>query len=186
MNVKMKTLKNVTKLISNVAIIDVFLEDGVAIMMMIVVSCNFFKIWIVAATIILKIWNFFLGDNSDEIDCLDQYRNCSESEVTCSDGKCIHESKFCDGTPDCEDTTDELFCTTDCDLENQFQCESPPFCIHNRWKCDGDRDCSDGSDEKNCTKSSCPPGEFSCSSINLCINSQWICDGADDCGEFFS
>ena len=42
MNVKMKTLKNATKLISNVRIIDVFLEDGVAIMMMIVVSCNFF------------------------------------------------------------------------------------------------------------------------------------------------
>ena len=52
MNVKTKTLKNVTKLISNVAIIDVFLEDGVAIMMMIVVSCNFFKIEIVTAVTI--------------------------------------------------------------------------------------------------------------------------------------
>ena len=35
---------------------------------------------------------------------------------------CVHESKFCNGIPDCTDSTDELFCNIDCDMDEEFKC----------------------------------------------------------------
>ena len=126
------------------------------------------------------------------MDCSDQhYRNCSESELTCSNGMCIHQSKFCNGVQDCLDSTDEMYCNITCDPSTEFQCKSPPHCVHESWHCDGQIDCADGSDEFDCPERICSAGDFACknaSSVSLskgigesCISSQWICDGEEDC-----
>lgn len=43
-----------------------------------------------------------------------QYKGaaCSEDEYTCENGECISSGKQCDGTSDCFNGDDELYCTT--------------------------------------------------------------------------
>lgn len=92
-------------------------------------------------------------DNSDETDpeCGGTSRPCSESEFRCNDGRCIPESKVCDGTIQCNDGLDESQCHLRKCVEGMRQCDDGTCIAEHKW-CDRRRDCPNASDETNCTK----------------------------------
>ncbi|XP_065114292.1 transmembrane protease serine 7 [Paramisgurnus dabryanus] len=101
---------------------------------------------------------------------------CPEGYFLCTTGLCVEKSRRCDGTDDCQDESDEIFCS-----------KPPKICggsspLHPLYICNGEMDCSSGKDETNCTQ------ETSCSGVNYrCGNGACIlkknakCDGAPDC-----
>uniref|UniRef100_A0A8C7TM20 EGF-like domain-containing protein n=1 Tax=Oncorhynchus mykiss TaxID=8022 RepID=A0A8C7TM20_ONCMY len=109
-------------------------------------------------------------------------RQCSESEFSCTNGRCIAGRWKCDGDHDCADGSDENGCDVKCDSD-QFQCKNG-HCIPIRWRCDADPDCMDSSDEEKCDSGGehCPLDEFQCNNT-LCKPLAWKCDGEDDCGD---
>ncbi|XP_062612740.1 low-density lipoprotein receptor-related protein 4-like [Saccostrea cucullata] len=114
---------------------------------------------------------------------------CPDGEVACLDGVgCISRIKICDGTSQCKDQSDELFCQrrkADDHLchEDQFMCLSGEDCISRSLVCDGAHDCSDASDEdicdphEQCKKESL----YLCGNNQQCLNISRVCDGARDC-----
>ena len=60
---------------------------------------------------------------------------------------CLNCFRYCDGTKDCDDKSDEpSSCgSADCD-DNYFECTNKK-CIYKSFVCDGEDDCGDGSDE---------------------------------------
>uniref|UniRef100_A0A4W6DNX0 CUB domain-containing protein n=1 Tax=Lates calcarifer TaxID=8187 RepID=A0A4W6DNX0_LATCA len=71
---------------------------------------------------------------------------CPESHFLCSTGLCVEKSRRCDGLDDCQDESDEVFCS-----RPTMNCggSSP---VHPLFVCNGETDCSDGTDEINCTQ----------------------------------
>ena len=58
------------------------------------------------------------------------------------------EARVCDGTVDCPDFSDELYC--DYCPEKHFHCGVGRQCIDKARMCDGRRDCDNGADERGC------------------------------------
>ncbi|KAG7273922.1 hypothetical protein CRUP_011058 [Coryphaenoides rupestris] len=76
---------------------------------------------------------------------------CAEGHFLCSTGFCVEPHRRCDGLDDCQDESDEHFCS-----KPSKNCSGP---VHPVYVCNGESDCSNGRDELNCTQ------ETSCSGI---------------------
>jgi low density lipoprotein receptor-related protein 5/6 len=104
---------------------------------------------------------------------------CKQDEFTChsAEGECIPLVWHCDGTPECEDSSDELSCPT-C-APNEFKCRSSSQCLASQHVCDRTMDCPDGSDESLCAP--CDAHLFECHADRRCIASELVCNRNDDC-----
>ncbi|KAG7174655.1 Very low-density lipoprotein receptor-like 2 [Homarus americanus] len=49
--------------------------------------------------------------------------NCPGDEIECGSGECMPKNRFCDGTPDCADDSDENACTPDKDPNRADVCD---------------------------------------------------------------
>ena len=73
-----------------------------------------------------------------------------------------HQAWYCDGTPDCEDKSDEPKTCGVIDCQNNyFKCDNSK-CIYKSFVCDGTDDCGDNSDES--SKHACSAPEVVCES----------------------
>ncbi|XP_041974623.1 putative vitellogenin receptor isoform X2 [Aricia agestis] len=115
-----------------------------------------------------------------------------EGAFFCLGGGCITADRYCDGFYDCEDGSDENFCSSHlpdaqyCNQTHQFLCGDSHKCVPATWVCNNELDCDDGSDEVNCTSphvnenSTCKG--FLCDG-ERCISTLWMCDGKYDCDD---
>jgi integrin beta 2 len=115
------------------------------------------------------IGKFNLLDDSDESQkCT---KKCPVNMLPCSNGKCLHISKFCDGHVDC--SNDELSCAdkTPCkSLKCEYECKSTPHGAH--CYCPPNQTIVNGTKcmlQKECPESTSEEGEI-CD--QLCINSK--------------
>ncbi|KAG0718004.1 Low-density lipoprotein receptor [Chionoecetes opilio] len=114
---------------------------------------------------------------------------CHHDEFQCDDDRrCMPKRWLCDGSPDCDDATDEKIENCLAASEDQpRECQSHEFacnntqCIPNNWKCDGHDDCKDGSDELDHLCLVCVEGEFRCVSDGQCVSGEYVCNNMEDC-----
>ncbi|XP_051782550.1 transmembrane protease serine 7 [Erpetoichthys calabaricus] len=101
---------------------------------------------------------------------------CPGDHFLCSTGLCIEISQRCNGVDDCNDESDEVFCSTPLKV-----CDSSNY-QHPYFACNGIRDCEDGADEMNCTMVvPCTNITYKCKN-NMCIRKRNAkCDGVSDC-----
>merc|ERR1719186_1925681 len=132
------------------------------------------------------------GDGSDEYRgiCPHEMRTEMPEMLDCDtgfqcDNACLPESVRCNGTSECTNSADEMYCSV-C-TSDTFMCSDGEHCIRHDWLCDETEDCSDGSDEKDCgllrslTPSiSCDVNEYMCKT-GQCIGLAAICNGIIDC-----
>ncbi|KAL6097858.1 tmprss7 [Pungitius sinensis] len=101
---------------------------------------------------------------------------CPESHFLCSTGLCVEKSRRCDGLDDCQDESDEVFCsrpTKNCGGN------SP---LHPMFVCNGETDCTNGIDEINCTQETpCSAIRYQCNSGSCILKKNAKCDGILDC-----
>ncbi|XP_029935278.1 transmembrane protease serine 7 [Myripristis murdjan] len=101
---------------------------------------------------------------------------CPESHFLCSTGLCVEKSRRCDGLDDCQDESDEIFCSRP--IKNCGG-SSP---LHPFYVCNGETDCSNGRDEINCTQeTTCSAVKYQCSSGTCILKKNARCDGVPDC-----
>ncbi|XP_055330390.1 low-density lipoprotein receptor-like [Paramacrobiotus metropolitanus] len=100
--------------------------------------------------------------------------------MLCNNQQCVLEKWRCDGISDCQDGTDELFCTL-CPAGEHSCSTIPNRCLPGSWRCDGIVDCEDGSDEMECPPSLCPESHYSCHSGQKCLPRYAVCNGVVDC-----
>ncbi|XP_072116359.1 transmembrane protease serine 7 [Mobula birostris] len=102
---------------------------------------------------------------------------CPNGYYVCPTGLCIRQSQRCDGSDDCFDESDEVFCS----LPSKVCNTSSPW-YHHYVICNGFKDCENGADEFNCTDSvPCTNITYKCKN-NLCIlKKNAKCDGTIDC-----
>ncbi|KAK7861738.1 hypothetical protein R5R35_014371 [Gryllus longicercus] len=109
--------------------------------------------------------------------------HCPPGFLSCYDGECLRQAKFCDGHHDCKDGSDEQDCDAPCHPPDYFRCRNGK-CLSHLFVCDGEDECGDGSDEIDCTQkppiTPCKEEEFRCAD-NLCVPAHWRCDGQNDC-----
>ncbi|CAL8294427.1 unnamed protein product [Lota lota] len=101
---------------------------------------------------------------------------CEEGHFLCSTGFCVEGRQRCDGLDDCQDESDEHFCSPP-----SKNCGSSSR-LHPLYVCDGQTDCSNGTDELNCTQeTSCSEISHQCSSGACILKKNARCDGVPDC-----
>ncbi|KAK7879038.1 hypothetical protein WMY93_030791 [Mugilogobius chulae] len=105
---------------------------------------------------------------------------CPESHFLCSTGLCVEKVRRCDGLDDCQDESDEIFCS-----RPPINCASSSSSfLHPLFVCNGERDCSNGIDETNCTQeTTCSSISFQCTSGSCILKKNAKCDGVFDCGD---
>ncbi|KAM7540131.1 hypothetical protein Aperf_G00000043161 [Anoplocephala perfoliata] len=152
-----------------------------------------------AAVLVVK--NVDDNFNNVEYICTDGFREaqakiliqevCGPGERSCGGDKCIPESLFCNGVPDCPDGSDEIpeRCR-ECD-PNQYAClaldgkEPSKFCYLRSWHCDGEDDCGNGYDESNCPppnpNTPCSNRYYICPDDQRPIPRSYLCDTQTDC-----
>ncbi|XP_023805891.1 transmembrane protease serine 7 [Oryzias latipes] len=104
---------------------------------------------------------------------------CPDSHFLCTTGLCVEKTLLCDGLDDCEDESDEVFCSS-----SAMNCGAnhPP---HPMFVCNGERDCRDGSDEVNCTvETTCSEIRFQCKSGSCILKKNAKCDNVPDCQDY--
>ena len=142
------------------------------------------------------IGKFNLLDTSDEESSQNCTKTCPVNKLACSNGVCLHISKFCDGRIDCPN--DEFSCKDRAPCKNlkcEYDCKITPhgphcFCpvgqdIVNSTKCVVQKECSEESldDGEVCdqqclivkgeNKCSCAPGYEWINNRCLAINCKW-------------
>ncbi|XP_060756554.1 transmembrane protease serine 7 [Neoarius graeffei] len=101
---------------------------------------------------------------------------CHEGHFLCTTGLCVEKDRRCDGLDDCQDESDEVFCS------KPFKNCSSQTPLHPLYVCDGENDCPNGRDETNCTQEmGCSGMWYQCSN-GACIRKKNAkCDGFYDC-----
>ncbi|XP_063063578.1 transmembrane protease serine 7 [Engraulis encrasicolus] len=101
---------------------------------------------------------------------------CPDDYFLCATGLCVDTSRRCDGLDDCQDESDELFCSSP-----SKSCDgSGP--LHPVYVCNGESECSNGRDEANCTKETpCTSISYRCGSGTCIPKRNARCDGVPDC-----
>ncbi|XP_028823452.1 transmembrane protease serine 7 isoform X2 [Denticeps clupeoides] len=101
---------------------------------------------------------------------------CPENYFLCSTGLCVEKGRRCDGLDDCQDESDEVFCSSP---TKNCGGSSP---LHPIYVCNGENDCSNGRDESNCTQeTSCSEISYRCGSGSCILKKNAKCDGVPDC-----
>ncbi|CAH1250659.1 ST14 [Branchiostoma lanceolatum] len=77
---------------------------------------------------------------------------CPQYQYACGSGECTHQRYECNGTPDCQDGSDEAQC-----FECDHNIHKPYYVMPYYWVCDGLSDCVDGADETGCEGPPTPP-----------------------------
>lgn len=102
-------------------------------------------------------------------------------------GICIPRTWHCDGTPDCEDHSDEPDSCGQHDCAPNFvKCRNNQ-CVFKAYICDGKDDCGDNSDEGDDHACGRPPfrclsEQWQCPDVTeRCVNITSVCDGKSDC-----
>ncbi|XP_059139258.1 prolow-density lipoprotein receptor-related protein 1-like [Physella acuta] len=125
-------------------------------------------------------------DGSDEPEGECEPYHCSSAGMfqcgnATSSSDCLLPNQICDGTQQCTDKSDELYCANYTCMDHYFKCHQDNICIPQQKVCDGQNDCPVGKeDEKSCEAVECLPGQFSCNN-SRCIPYVWKCDGDHDC-----
>ncbi|KAL1006499.1 hypothetical protein UPYG_G00073150 [Umbra pygmaea] len=103
---------------------------------------------------------------------------CAEGYFLCNSGLCVEKSHRCNGMDDCQDESDEDFCSTP-----SLNCGSANP-MHPVYVCNGDVDCLSGRDETNCTlETSCSDITYRCSSGSCILKKNARCDAILDCAD---
>jgi hypothetical protein len=148
-------------------------------------------------------------DYSDEDSCIHNTQ-CLLTDFQCRDGQCIDKSRACDGTPDCQDESDEncrndikpMSPTASLPLkiimdgrgnhdaiamganepcpDTHFRCTSEEYCLPVYLRCNGFDDCPGREDEDGCASFTCP-GFYRCRKSSVCLHPDHVCDGAVQC-----
>lgn len=81
---------------------------------------------------------------------------CGDNYFQCFNAGCIPGSWVCDGSHDCSQGEDEVFChiIKNC-TDKEFKCKQDGSCIPLSYVCNKKEDCPDGSDE-NCSDDNHP------------------------------
>jgi low density lipoprotein receptor-related protein 5/6 len=99
---------------------------------------------------------------------------CDATQFTCNSGTCLPLHFQCDGSPDCDDRSDEENCEQCLD-----KCVRTGECITAAMRCNGVSECEDGTDERGCQP--CEPLMYACVTGGTCILPTQLCNNHADC-----
>lgn len=130
----------------------------------------------------------------DKFLCNIEESTCRADMHSCKDKmQCILDEQFCDGTPQCKDSSDETLYTKEYNQSHtggvsckREQADGLQTCFLPREKvCDGRKDCIGGNDECLCgTEALIDDDCFQCLSGSQIIKMGQVCDGVIDCKDF--